>query len=246
MRDATIYSATNVWTDEDASLAAALLRFVTTKPKTPDAQIVEAYAGQVVQQTEGSSFMDDAARVWHRLLTQFPHPVAVARARGTLQTFTPTKDSSAHAPQETPAPTELFYDGWSVKCADLQQFVDTAQTSPAVLQFFAQVLQAIPVSANVAAEASTTVANAFYLTQPDKHRERLRGLLRKARCVLAPALQKESDEWLLCTVMSEKTAGEVNVSCVVSHSNELAADERLKLEGTLERSLQCGSVTYRQ
>ena len=245
MQDATIYSAANVWTAGDASLAAALLRFVASKPKTADAQVADAYAAEIMPGSDGDACPEDTARVWQRLLTQFPHQFAVARARGTLQTFTPTKDSSSHAPQETPAPTELFYDGWSIKCAELQQFVETGQISPAVLQFFSQILQAVVAPANVAVEPSTTIANAFFLTQPDKHKERLRGLMRKARCVLAPALQKGSEEWLLCRIKSEKKAGELDVHCVVSHSNELTAETRLQLEGTLERSLQCGCVTYR-
>ena len=111
-------------------------------------------------QSDGNAGAEDAARVWQRLLTQLPHPFAVARARGTLQTFTPTKDSSPHARQETPALTELLYDVWRIKSADLQQFAEAALISPAVLQFFSQILQAVVAPANIAVEPSTTIADA--------------------------------------------------------------------------------------
>ena len=246
MRDSAIYSETNVWSRADAEVAAALLQFVANAPNLTDKCVPEAYV-RLAPAKEGKKVTaDDAARVWHRLLTQFPHPFAVARARGTLKTFTPTSHSAAHVPTERPPPTHLSYDGWTVKCAELQDFVDAGRLSPSVLELFSQIVQAVRAPAEAAAEALPTIANAFYLTHPDKYRERLRSLVRKARCVLAPAPRKDGEGWMLCAISSEASAGGLETRCLVRHGNDLAASERLQFEAALRSTLPPCAVTYRR
>ena len=151
MRDSTIYSEENVWSASDAELASALLVFIETRRDLDDASVPDAYVRYAQKQSakrppREASDDETVARVWQRLLTQYPHPYAVARARGTLQTFKhgpDSADTSVPPPQE-PKPERLFFHFWSVGCAELQNFVDTAKASPAVLELFSQILRCRP------------------------------------------------------------------------------------------------------
>ena len=103
----------NVWSQRDADLADALLGFVQARrsEKLTDADVPGAYAARVLttEQQRANSDDDAVTRVWQRLLTQRPHMFAVARARGTLKTFTPERQDAAFASAEEPACTKLFY-----------------------------------------------------------------------------------------------------------------------------------------
>ena len=245
MRDAAIYSAANVWTQDDADVAHALLRLVASRRNLPDAQVPAMLAATAGR---GGEAIDAgvATRVWERLLTQHPHTFAVARARGTLATHTPPKDASAAAVaslSETQA-TQLSYKGWVFARSDLQLFVDTAQMPPAILELFSKILQATCAPVTPCEAPSAKIANVFWLTHKDKHRDRLRGLVRSGGTVVAPMLRADTGAWIACTVTTETTATETEVRCVVSHGAELDASALQQLQTTVETTFLARRVTF--
>jgi hypothetical protein len=111
MRDATIYSSENVWSEYDADIATALLDFLNTKRDLDDDAVPEAYIARTRKDTkhlEDATELMAVERVWARLLTQDPHPFAVAQARGTLDKFKQIKQKVVE-PAKEPWTTQLSF-----------------------------------------------------------------------------------------------------------------------------------------
>ena len=107
MRDETIFTSQNVWLERDADLASALLRFVQARKDLKDTNVCDAFLKNTNKQDNSCEHWspEAATRVWERLLTQFPHDFAVARARGTLNTHMHAKDVAACSTIQKPLPT---------------------------------------------------------------------------------------------------------------------------------------------
>ena len=85
-----------MWTEENATLANALLKFVQLRQDLSYTDVPAAFVAYV-RKTKSGDELDEQAiveQIWRRLLTQYPHLFAVARARGALKTFVPAKVSS--------------------------------------------------------------------------------------------------------------------------------------------------------
>ena len=153
------------------------------------------------------------------------------------------------ASAEESAFTKLFYHGWSVDCAELRDFADHAQASPAVLELFSQILQKLPASCNTVqggAAPTSEVVNPFLLVQPAKHRERLQRLIRKAKTLLAPVRRGDADDWVMCAITLASSSTQCETECVVSHSTELSSNEQRQLETMLESTFSIRRTTYRR
>ena len=128
-----------------------------------------------------------------------------------------------------------------MSCTELQEFVDTANMSPAVLELFSKLLQTIL----SAAKEKPHIAHAFSMTQPEKNRERLQKLLKSAGCLVVPVFRKAKSAWAACTVTAEKVAGKIETRCIVSCSSEFTGDEKTQLEARLDKMLLTRNITYR-
>ena len=151
------------------------------------------------KQIEDDTDLETVERVWTRLLTRYPHPFAVAQARGTLDKFKQTKKDNVE-PTKEPWTTQLSFGSWTVSCAELQQFIDTAQMSPAILELFSKLVQTIL----GAATDKPKIAHAFSMTQPEKNRERLQKMIKSAGRLIVPMFRKRNNAWSVCTVTAKK------------------------------------------
>merc|ERR1711897_41508 len=83
MRDPALFSAENIWTESEATLAEELLLFVRREPALSDDAVPAAF----VDAATPANFSYDAAltqTVWQRL-QHWPHDLALQHARGLLR-----------------------------------------------------------------------------------------------------------------------------------------------------------------
>ena len=145
-----------------------------------------------------------------------------------LADFCPLDAERRVRPDEEPVFSKVSFRGWSVERTELQEFIDTAQASPALFELFSQVLQQLSAGRDVtqgAGASSLEVVNPFLLLQPAKHRTRLQRLTRKAGTIVAPVLRHGADDWLAGTITVERVGAHSQAECVVSHSSELSRGE---------------------
>ena len=93
-------------------------------------------------------------------------------------------------------------------------------------------------------ETPPIIANAFWLTDVKKYGDRLRGLVRTGRCLVAPMLREGEGDWVVCVVNSKKDGTDTETTCVVKHTLSLSVSAQSLLESRLQSIFRTRRVTY--